>query len=107
MEKLSIFRKELDKLDEQLMDTLARRFAICRDVARYKEQMNIPMMQSGRVAEVKRRAAERALSAGLHEEFGRELYDLIIAEACNLENEIIAAASRDRAAAQRSASPIP
>jgi chorismate mutase len=89
MEKLSIFRKELDEIDRQLMDALARRFAVCRRVALYKARMNIPIMQPGRVAEVKQRAAERALSAGLHEEFGRELYDLIIAEACGLENEII------------------
>ncbi len=89
MEKLSIFRKELDEIDQELMDTLARRFAVCRKVALYKAQMNIPMMQPGRVADVKQRAAERAMAAGLHEEFGRELYTLIIAEACGLENEII------------------
>ncbi|HMF79451.1 MAG TPA: chorismate mutase [Bryobacteraceae bacterium] len=94
MEKLSIFRKELDEIDEQLMDALARRFAICREVARYKAEMNIPMMQPGRVAEVKRRAGERALSAGLNEQFGLELYDLIISQACGLENEIIDRAKR-------------
>jgi 4-amino-4-deoxychorismate mutase len=89
MEKLSIFRKELDELDERLMDILARRFAICREVARYKAAMNIPMMQPGRVAEVKRRAGERALSAGLSQQFGIELYDLIVEEACSMENGII------------------
>ena len=45
MERLSILRKELDELDQQLMDVLARRFEICREVARYKAAMNIPMMQ--------------------------------------------------------------
>jgi chorismate mutase-like protein len=90
MEKLSIFRKELDKLDEQLMDTLVRRFAICAEVARYKAEMNIPMMQPDRVLEVKRRAGQRASSAGLDEQFGIKLYELIIAEACALEDRIIA-----------------
>jgi chorismate mutase-like protein len=89
MEKLSILRKELDKVDEQLMDVLARRFAICKEVARHKAAMRIPMMQPDRVNEVKRRAGERALSAGLGEQFGLKLYDLIISEACSLEDRII------------------
>ena len=92
MEKLAIFRKELDELDEQLMDLLARRFEICRQVASHKAEMDIPMMQPGRVAQVKERAGERAEAAGLHREFGLELYNVIIAEACSIEDEIIAQA---------------
>ena len=60
MEELLTFRKELDELDEQLMSILARRFAVCRQVAEYKAATSIPMMQPARVAEVKRRAAARA-----------------------------------------------
>jgi chorismate mutase-like protein len=89
MERLLILRKELDELDERLMDVLARRFAVCREVARYKAAMDIPMMQPARVTEVKRRAGERALSAGLDEQFGLKLYELIIAEACSLEDRVI------------------
>ena len=89
MEKLSIFRKELDELDEKLMAILARRFEICREVALYKAEMDIPMMQPSRVAEVKHRATQRAAAAGLSEKFGSELYSLIISEACHMEDEII------------------
>lgn len=89
MEKLSIFRNELDELDEQLMRILEQRFAICRKVAKYKAEMDIPMMQPGRVDQVKRRAGERAVAAGLTEQFGVRLYDLIVGEACRLEDEII------------------
>ena len=94
MEKLLIFRKELDDIDDNLMEILGRRFAVCREVARYKAEVNIPMMQPGRVAEVKRRAGERALSAGLSEEFGLKLYELIVSEACRVEDEIIAQAKQ-------------
>jgi 4-amino-4-deoxychorismate mutase len=89
MDQLLTFRKELDELDEQLMTLLVQRFAICRQVAGYKAQMNIPMMQPARVAEVKQRAGVRARSAGLNETFGLALYELIIAEACRLETQII------------------
>jgi chorismate mutase-like protein len=93
MEELLRFRKELDELDRRLIDTLAERFAICRQVAEYKAEHQIPMMQPGRVQEVKKRAAERAAAAGLAERFALELYDLIISEACRMEDEIIETAN--------------
>jgi 4-amino-4-deoxychorismate mutase len=92
MEELLKFRKELDELDRKLIDTLAQRFAICRQVASYKAEHRIPMMQPGRVLEVKTRAAQRAVPAGLTERFALELYDLIISEACRMEDEIIESA---------------
>ena len=51
------------------------------------------MMQPGRVLEVKTRAAQRAVPAGLTERFALELYDLIILEACRMEDEIIESAA--------------
>lgn len=94
MQELLKFRKELDEIDQRLIDTLADRFAVCRQVAEYKAEHDIPMMQPGRVLEVKNKAVQRALPAGLTERFARDLYDLIIAEACRMEDEIIESAER-------------
>ena len=98
MEELLLFRRELDELDRQLIDTLSERFAICRQVAEYKAQHSVPMMQPGRVLEVKQKAVQRAVPAGLSERFALELYDLIISEACRMEDEIIDNASAARLA---------
>jgi chorismate mutase-like protein len=89
MEQLSIFRRELDELDERLMTLLAQRFSICRQVAVYKAETGTPMMQPGRVAAVKAKARARAVANGLSEQFAQELYDAIISEACRLEDAII------------------
>jgi chorismate mutase-like protein len=97
MERLMKFRSELDELDQQLVDVLARRFSVCRQVAEYKAAEGIPMMQPARVAEVKRRAVSRALPAGLSERFTLELYDLIIGEACRMEDDIIGELSAEPA----------
>jgi chorismate mutase-like protein len=94
MEELLKFRKELDEIDQKLIDTLAHRFAVCRQVAEYKAEHAIPMMQPGRVLEVKNKAANRAVPAGLTERFAHDLYDLIISEACRMEDEIIEAAEK-------------
>jgi chorismate mutase len=89
MEELSIFRRELDEIDERLMALLGQRFSICRQVAVFKAETGTPMMQPGRVAEVKAKARVRAMDNGLSEQFARDLYDAIISEACRLEDAII------------------
>jgi chorismate mutase-like protein len=83
-------RAQLDQIDGHIVDLIARRLDICRDVARVKKVEGICMMQPGRVELVKRRVAERARARGLDETFARNLYSLIIDEACRLEDVIIA-----------------
>ena len=54
-DKLQRWREELDALDDQIVSLFSRRFAVCREVAAYKKETGIPMMQNGRVIEVKKR----------------------------------------------------
>ena len=86
---LAAYRKELDEIDEELMGLMARRFEVCRAVGAFKAKHGIPMMQPERVAQVKERAGEWGMSAGLNRQFGIDLYDLIVKEACRLEEEIM------------------
>lgn len=89
MDQLSKFRKELNQIDKQLIEHLGRRFKIIRDVGFYKKEQNIPMMQSKRVDEVKDRCAEMGVDVGLDKDFVRNLYGVIIGEACRVEDIII------------------
>jgi len=92
MDELQEFRARIDDLDGRLLDVLARRFEVCREIAAHKGAAHVPMMQPGRVAEVKRRAIENGRARGLAEAFLASLYDLVIAEACRIEDEILGAA---------------
>lgn len=89
METLVQYRSLIDSIDKQIIDLLGRRYAVCRDVARFKKERDIPMMQNGRVDQVKDRCASLALAHGIDPEFVRELYTLIIDEACRVEDRII------------------
>lgn len=71
------------------MALLAKRFDVCREIAAYKASTATPMMQPGRVAQVKEKARARAVANGLSEQFAEELYTVIISEACRLEDAII------------------
>jgi para-aminobenzoate synthetase len=89
MDQLSQFRQEIDNLDTQIIEALGKRFEVCRQVAHFKKATKIPMMQPGRVEEVKRRRQELGLQHSIDADFMLNLYSLIIQESCRIEDEII------------------
>ncbi|KST68520.1 chorismate mutase [Mastigocoleus testarum] len=89
MNQLDNCRQRINILDIQIIEILGARFKVCRRIAHFKKEQGIPMMQPGRVEEVKQRCMELGLQYGLQKEFVAELYSLIIKESCRIEDEII------------------
>ena len=100
---LEEMRARLDMIDLQLLDTLRDRIKCCEEIARYKREHTIPMMQPGRITIVQDRAARYASENGLSERFIHDLYELIIAETCRVEDLIIDALLTTARPAQRRA----
>jgi chorismate mutase len=94
MSGLEGFRARLDEVDDEIARLFGERFDICRDVARFKSAHGIPMMQPDRVVEVRNRYLARGAAAGLPTDFSNELFDVLIAATCRMEDEIIAALER-------------
>jgi len=91
MSGLEPFRRRLDTIDDQIARLLGERFEICREVALYKSENGIPMMQPDRVVEVRRRYLDRGAEVNLPAEFTGDLFDLLIAATCKEEDELMAA----------------
>lgn len=89
---LAGLRAQLDESDARLLDALRCRLDICRQIGEVKRDHRIPMMQPNRVGVVRHRAVTYAQAHGLSTEFFGGLYDQIIAEACRMQDDIIAAA---------------
>ncbi len=89
MNQLEQSRREIDALDTQMIEILSKRFEVCRQVAYFKEIEGIPMMQPGRVEEVKRHRQELGVKCAIGANFMLNLYSLIIQESCRIEDEII------------------
>jgi chorismate mutase-like protein len=89
MSDLESYRNRLDLIDDQIAHLLGERFDICRAVAHYKSAHGIPMMQPDRVAEVRARYLTRGAAAGLPPDFSAELFELLIAATCRVEDQII------------------
>lgn len=91
MDTLETNRAEIDAIDDQIIDLLARRTDIVRRVAQYKAENNIPAVLPDRVKEVRESAAEKAGDRGLDPDIVRQMYQILIEYSCNLEEELGAA----------------
>lgn len=90
-EGLEPYRRRLDRLDDGIARLLGERFEICREIARYKLEHGIAMMQPARVEQVRARYLERGDEAGLPEEFTAALFELLIGATCKAEDELMEA----------------
>jgi chorismate mutase len=86
---LEPFRRRLDELDEQLVHLMGERFSTCREIALYKRDNDIAMMQPERVVEVRERYLSRGAEAQLPRDFSEALFDVLIAATCKMEDELI------------------
>ena len=89
MEALKDYRARIDALDDQIIDLLAQRTDIVREVARVKAENNLNVVQSDRVNEVRERNAAHAVKLGINPEMVRHIYTLIIEEAHQMEQLIV------------------
>ena len=89
MEALKEQRARIDALDDKIVDLLAERMDIVREVGAIKAKNSITLIQTDRVNEVRERCAERGAKKGLNPELIRRIYNEIIDEAHQMEQLII------------------
>ncbi len=73
-ERLAELRGEIEALDRQLVELIARRVGMAREVGAAKRAAGAPILDPGREAEVVRRASGMARDAGVPEEDVREIF---------------------------------
>lgn len=88
---LAPFRARLDQIDDQIARLLGERFQICREIALHKRAHEIPMMQPGRVEQVRERYLQRGAEVDLPPDFTASMFELMIAATCKMEDQLIAA----------------
>ncbi len=86
-EILKPYRIRIDELDDQIVDLLGTRLGIIREVAQIKKQNKISVELEDRLKEVIDRVADRA--GEVNEDMICEIYALILAVSCDLEEELI------------------
>ena len=66
-----LFRSQIDGIDSELLDVLARRMQVAREIGRYKKESSMPVVQAGRYNDVLRSRIEAGVQSGMSAEFMR------------------------------------
>ncbi|MFZ1749210.1 MAG: chorismate mutase [Saprospiraceae bacterium] len=67
--KLDRLRKEIDILDDEIMNILASRMKVARDIGQYKKDNNMVILQTDRWKEVLQKYIDRGMQSGMAPEF--------------------------------------
>lgn len=79
MKDLSVLRGEIDRIDEQMAELFEARMQVAAEVSRYKQEHGLPVLQSGREAEVLKKNIARISDTQLKPyaaDFYRKLMEL-------------------------------
>jgi len=88
-EGITQLRHQIDELDNQLMDLLAKRMRVCREIGQYKKEHNMTVLQAARYGEIlEKRGAQGAL-CGMDNHFAARIFELIHEESVRQQIEII------------------
>lgn len=79
MSDLEKLRREIDAIDEKIIDLIAERTGVVYDVAKYKARNNIFIVDNKREADVIKKNRARGKANHLEEDFIEDIYKIIIA----------------------------
>lgn len=88
-EGIHMLRKQIDELDNQLIELLAKRMRVCREIGQYKKEHNMTVLQTSRYNEIlDKRGAQGAL-CGMSADFIRSVFEEVHEESVRQQMEII------------------
>ncbi len=86
-ESISQLRKQIDELDNQLMDLLTKRMRVSREIAEYKKLHNMTVVQTTRYSEILDKRAAQGVLCGMNPDFVKKVYEAIHSESVRQQIE--------------------
>lgn len=88
-EHISNLRAQIDVTDECIMNLLATRMNICKEIGKVKKENNIAIVQGGRWDSILEQMTEKAHKADLSDDFVKAVWTAIHEESVRLQNAIL------------------
>ncbi|MDO5571004.1 MAG: bifunctional 3-deoxy-7-phosphoheptulonate synthase/chorismate mutase type II [Bacteroidales bacterium] len=88
-ESLSSLRRQIDDLDDQLLELLAKRMRVSGEIATYKKQNSMPVLQTNRYDEIMTKRIAQAQEMGMGGEFIKTVLEAIHEESVRKQIELI------------------
>ncbi|MDD3195456.1 MAG: bifunctional 3-deoxy-7-phosphoheptulonate synthase/chorismate mutase type II [Paludibacter sp.] len=88
-ENLTGLRRQIDDLDNDLLELLAKRMRVSREIGMYKKEHNMPILQEHRYDEILQKRIAQAVDMGMKAEFMKTLLVAIHEESVRHQMEIM------------------
>jgi len=88
-ESLTALRRQIDELDDSLLELLARRMRISNEIGTYKKEHNMPILQAQRYDEILQNRVSQAEKMGMDGEFMKTVLVAIHEESVRHQQEIM------------------
>ncbi len=88
-ESLTELRKQIDECDDNLIQELAKRMRIAREIGTFKKEHDMTILQTGRYSEILDKRGSQGALCGMDSEFVRTVFEAIHAESVRQQMEII------------------
>jgi chorismate mutase len=88
-ENLSELRKQIDECDDNIIEILAKRMRICREIGVYKKEHAITILQSARYREIIEKRGMQGAQCDMDSEFIEKVFEAIHAESVREQMEIV------------------
>ena len=81
-------RRKIDHLYNDLLEILAKRMNVSREIGRYKMRHNMPVVQAGRYGDIMTSRILAARAQGMSEDFMRAVLSAIHEESVRIQVEL-------------------
>ena len=88
-EDLRDLRGQIDEIDDQIIAILSKRMRISREIALYKKEHSMPVLQATRYDEILTKRSEQGATLEMAPEFIKEVFEAIHAESVRKQMEIL------------------
>jgi chorismate mutase len=88
-ENLSILRRQIDELDNNLLELLAKRMRVSDEIGQYKKEHDMPILQTQRYDEILKNRIANAEKMGMSAEFMKTVLVAIHEESVRHQQEIM------------------
>ena len=88
-ENLNVLRKQIDECDDNIIQELAKRMRVAREIGTYKKEHDITVLQTGRYNEILEKRGAQGEQCGMSAEFVKVIFEAIHEESVRQQMEII------------------
>ena len=88
-EGIQALRKQIDEFDNELMNLLAKRMRVCREIGQYKKEHNMTVLQASRYNEILEKRGAQGSLCGLSADSVARIFEEIHEESVRQQLEII------------------